>query len=247
MKRLVVIPEDVYMGLMSASNACDPFDKQITKKSQKIGELLGNKRAPSDTQQQLYNQEIKRLKTLKNVKPEAAIERSNIENVIENSVKTIKNDEDVETHSIASTQDSIETQETQNEDKNLYEEDETLKNATPQKTTTRELKPLNKTPEKSIGVQATEITQQLLKRQADLPINEKGQIRRADGTFVQGSHLDRIVLYALDKTAYSRAPNGYNDFLQQAEKHPDLMITLKLKPQTGGAPIKFSPSLWKRF
>lgn len=75
MRRMIVIPETVYEGLLSNTKNSDPFDKQLEENNRNISKLLYSN-IPSDTKNKLYDQNIRQIKSLTKIKPEAKIERN---------------------------------------------------------------------------------------------------------------------------------------------------------------------------
>ena len=238
MKKLILVPEDVYYGLLSASHSGNPFDSQIAEKSRTIGQMLTNKRLPSDTGQLLYNQELKRLKSLKSVKPEAAMERElNMETtdppppIPPPNVEIPPKNYEIPPHS---------------NDENFADLDATqdsIKTLIP----TPPNSPAKEEEEISLHTRVKQITKQIYDRRENLQIDVRGRIIRDNKTTVQGSNLETIVRYILDPSTYQRAPNGYSDFLRQARQHSDLLSILNIQSQSGNGVFKFRPSLWKRF
>lgn len=79
MKKYLLVPEDVYAGLLNSNSVCqtstDPYDKAIQDQQKEINSVLHTDQKPADVKAALYNQALKRLKQYKALKPEAAIER----------------------------------------------------------------------------------------------------------------------------------------------------------------------------
>lgn len=233
MRKMVVLPEEVYEALISTSKKtnADPFDNQIQEGNEKIAKLFADNKMPSDTKNLLYDQELKRVKNLKNLKPEAQIERNlnPVENVPEPQVLQEQTDATQNSPSLSPSH-----------------VEETLA-AAPQEPQRNERKKQMRTakPSTQLERKAAEITQKLLVHQDRLPIDTQGQIKRENGSSIKGSHLFKSVKYALEGNLSNKKPNGYAQLMKSIRQHEDLQSLLNLTPVEGDG--RFKPALWKKF
>jgi hypothetical protein len=231
MKRLVLVPEDVYSALCTTRNhpASDPYDKQMEEKSRKMAQILEDPQTNDDNKVQTYEHQLKRIKMLKNARSEAQIENPQ---VFEGPTP----------------QQMVDNQQ------NLEPPDhEVIENAQPPQMPApppkqRQLRTAQEPTE--LERRVAQISQQLLQNRHRLAIDKQGRVLDANQVPIQNSRIDRILKRMLNGIVGGRKPNGYDRFYSEIHRQPDLhtLITPINVQRGAGIPtsLRFAPNKWKK-
>lgn len=250
MRRMVVIPEELYLSLISSKTNAD---EKLQMEQQKLSSLLQQHYPQTDDQHLYADQKLKQIQAMRNA--DNPIKPVSLNEIVPQVLTELQKLMNVPTASVKAETSLAEQFTPPSERAAPSSEPSAASNEPPATPATKRTPPTPRRPKRKRRGVAGDASPQEIERIATalmnhrdlLPLDETGRVLKSDQTPYYRSSIQSVVRHLLNP-GMGYAPKGFKDVEARLQVHPHLRSLVFPNAQNGGGCVfRFTPLLWKKF